>query len=334
MSHECEDCGASFETLTRLRLHDCSDAPAGDAAASSEPTSHDEAPPEGRATTTAPTGEAGPIDELDALLDRAADGDVDALYRAVAEFDEALGAASAKSGDQYRSVFWHYYEPLAEALDPASHEAGWPVLRDLIEAYDPRETGDLPLATPVVANAVGRHVIRIRHTDEAAAIPAAGLAYLRSIPVYASEAADVEREEAHAYGWGIGHPEHPVADHIQSMAVEHRFWALATLEHAFYADQHAAVDLLARILRDESITFSVSHPTGTIGSARFYLDSVVGPDSDRYWPNLPRYWDWREEYDYTFAWDPTVEERIRDLVRETGVVDDLPDDWSFQDLAL
>lgn len=26
MSHECEDCGASFDTLSRLRLHDCSTA--------------------------------------------------------------------------------------------------------------------------------------------------------------------------------------------------------------------------------------------------------------------------------------------------------------------
>lgn len=23
MNHECEDCGETFETLTRLRLHDC-----------------------------------------------------------------------------------------------------------------------------------------------------------------------------------------------------------------------------------------------------------------------------------------------------------------------
>jgi hypothetical protein len=29
MSYECEDCGASFDTLSRLRLHDCpSDQPA------------------------------------------------------------------------------------------------------------------------------------------------------------------------------------------------------------------------------------------------------------------------------------------------------------------
>ena len=27
MSHECEDCSRTFETLSRLRLHDCSDEP-------------------------------------------------------------------------------------------------------------------------------------------------------------------------------------------------------------------------------------------------------------------------------------------------------------------
>ncbi|PHQ45732.1 hypothetical protein DJ68_11200 [Halorubrum sp. C3] len=50
-----------------------------------------------------------------------------------------------------------------------------------------------------------------------------------------------------------------------------------TLEHTFYADQYAAVDLLEALLRDESIDGTFSRPVrDDMPSHRYLLDSVYG----------------------------------------------------------
>jgi len=60
------------------------------------------------------------------------------------------------------------------------------------------------------------------------------------------------------------------------------------LEHAFYADQHAAIEVLERIIRDDSIQRTMQHPTGKISEARYLLDAPAGAVSD-FWPTIPRY---------------------------------------------
>ncbi len=62
-------------------------------------------------------------------------------------------------------------------------------------------------------------------------------------------------EESFTYGWGIGHPEHSVADHAQEVATEELFWVRGVLPHTFYADQDAAADLLNALLTDERIDY-------------------------------------------------------------------------------
>jgi predicted nucleic acid-binding Zn-ribbon protein len=87
MAHECDECGASFETLTRLRLHDCGDVQSdtfSTASSADRSTSTDSSPTEERNASVA---------ELDNLLNRFADGDVDAIHYAVVEFESALSAA-------------------------------------------------------------------------------------------------------------------------------------------------------------------------------------------------------------------------------------------------
>ena len=49
---------------------------------------------------------------------------------------------------------------------------------------------------------------------------------------------------------------------------------------------------------------------------------------------MPRYYDWHEEFDYTFKLYDTIEQRIRDLVEEAGFDADLPNDWTFRDLGV
>lgn len=308
MAHQCEDCGASFETLSGLRLHDCSDIQGG-------------------------ADDGGAALDLDAPVDAAASGDVSALHRAVATYEAELATAIDRGdgGTAYRELFWDYYEPLADGLDAAATERGWSVLAEFVDAYDPETDEDVPLCSPVVENAVGRFVVRSRLTEGVEAIPTAALAYLLAIP--RNTETDVPREESFAYGWGIDHPDHAVADRIYEMAHDEYFWASAALEQAFYADQEAAVSLLERLVTAEDVEFTVTHPDGDVTSARFFLDAVAGVEYGLD-GRLPRYWDWQTELDYTFEWEESVRQRIRQLVAETGVDASVPEDWSFTDLGL
>jgi hypothetical protein len=331
MPHECDDCGESFETLTRLRLHDCGDV-------QSETTVGSADLEQSQSTGSSPAHERNrSVTELETLLDRFSDGDRDALRYALVEFESALSAAleEANSGDTYRDVFWPYHERVSDALDEAARSAGWSFLEDVIDAHDPTADDKIPLVTPTVANAVGRNLIRTRLTDGVSAIPVAALEYLDTIVVTADDTADTAREEVHAYGWGIGHPDHSVADHLRARASEDIFSVNPTLEHAFYADQYAAVDLLETLVRDQSIDGTLPRITrDDMPYRRYLLDCVYGLKTDDHWPGMPRYYDWDEEFDYTFELDETVEQRIRDLVEEAGFDANLPNDWTFRDLGI
>ncbi|TKX48501.1 hypothetical protein EXE41_01030 [Halorubrum sp. SD690R] len=331
MAHECDDCGESFETLTRLRLHDCGDV-------QPETTVGSVDLKQSQSTGSSPADERNrSVTELETLLDRFSDGDRDALHCAVVEFESALSAAleEANSGDTYRDVFWPYHERVSDALDEAARSAGWKFLEDVIDAHDPTADDKIPLVTPTIANAVGRNLIRTRLTDGVSAIPVAALEYLDAIAVTADDTADTAREEVHAYGWGIGHPDHPVADHLRARASEDIFSVNPTLEHAFYADQYAAVDLLETLVRDESINGTLPRIScDDMPYRRYLFDCAYGLKTDNHWPGMPRYYDWDEEFDYTFELDETVEQRIRDLVEEAGFDANLPNDWTFRDLGI
>ena len=178
-------------------------------------------------------------------------------------------------------------------------------------------------------------LIRTRLTDGVSAIPVVALEYLDGVAVAAGDTADTTQEEVHAYGWGIGHPDHSVADRLHSRASEDIFSVNPTLEHAFYADQYAAVDLLESLVRDESIDGTLPRISrDDMPYRRYLLDCVYGLQTDDHWPSRPRYDDWHEELAYTFELDAAVERRIRDLVAERGYDATLPDDWTFRDLGI
>ena len=330
MAHECDDCGESFETLTRLRLHDC-----GDVQSDTFSTSTDSGRSKSKSSPTKKRNEA--VAELDNLLDRFSDGDVDALHYAVVEFEAALSTAVEEdsSGDAFRDVFWPYYERVSNELDDAARVHGWPFLAGVIDAHEPTEKDEFPLVTPTIANAVGRYLIRTRITDGVEAIPVKALEYLNTVAVNAPESDDVAREEVHAYGWGIGHPNHSVVDQLHARTTEDIFSVSPTVEHAFYADQYAAVDLLEQLVRDESINGTLPRVTrDDMPYRRYLLDCVYGLKTDGHWPGMPRYYDWYDELDYAFELDETVEQRIRDLVEEVGFDADLSNDWTFRDLGI
>jgi hypothetical protein len=314
---ECRYCDATFEDDERLADHLAS------AHEWEELSRIDRKRLEILLPEAVPQDEAEPqlddTTDLDALLDR--DPTRAVIEQALAEHVQLIQQAEQEGEHSHANdLFWDYYEPLATYLDAVVTAEGWPVLVDLMDAYDPQDDARDSPATPVIGNALGRSLIRTRLADGVAAVPEEGLAYLFALH---GDETGAGWEEAAAYGWGIGHPSQPVADRLHTAARDDIYWVTSVLEHAFYADQHAACDCLAAIVTDDDVA-----------DVRFAFSAVSRCDRVDSWPTVPRYWDWKEAVDISFEWEINVVTRLRDLVVETDRASDLPEDWSFQDLAV
>ena len=341
MAHECNDCGQSFETLSRLRLHKCGDQQAsvspGPPAATSSDKSIESAEPTydySREELEEKYPEfVGGLAEL--LADENNnDPDIATVSQAIAEHDRLLTETTigeAPGGKELQTdLLFAYYEPLAERLDTLVDSQGWDVLLEFVDAYDTRGTDDLPEVTPVIANVVGRWIIRTRQTSGVEAIPAAALAYLSAIPGQ-EDTRELHYEEAYTYGWGIGHPDHSVADRLIELATsEHRFVKI-TLNTAFYVDQHRAIEVLERLVTDETIDTTTDMLGRQVDLTEFYFKAVADLETDALvGPHAPPYWEEGDDLPRTVEVSAEVRQRIRELAVDSGVVTDLPGDWSLQ----
>ena len=275
------------------------------------------------------------LEGLEQQLADANDGDRTALTQAVATYETRLASAhEADQSDRYRGISRAYRERLITTLDATTQTEGWKFLADFLDAYYPETADEFPHVTTILQNVTGRYLIRTRLSDGVDAIPVEALGYFSSIlDRLNAERYDYIVEGMHPYGWGIGHPDHPVADDIHQHASTNIFVVGAMLEHAFYADQYLAMDLLDRIARDDSVQQRIAHHTGPISETRSLLDAPAGAVSD-FSPTIPRYVDWDEQVDSEFELDDDVEQRIRTLVVDKGIDDDLPSDWEIDDLML
>jgi hypothetical protein len=127
------------------------------------------------------------------------------------------------------------------------------MLVEFANAYDPREQGESPEVGHVIANAIGYSVIRTRRNDTVDAVPGNALAFLGALPEYADEF-HIAHKQSYTYGWGIGHPEHSVTDHLIALAEDEPKFVKITLNTAFYVDQYAALEVLETIVTDVSGT--------------------------------------------------------------------------------
>jgi hypothetical protein len=321
MSPECDDCGETFETFSRLRLHDCS--PANDA----ESDEH-------QSSDTSGAEETPEAQQLATQIASLNNGDYDTVYQALATYESVLARVHESGNtERYQTLSRAHRESLIEGVDEAVQAEGWSLLEEAIEAYHPAASEEFPHVTTTLQNVASRHMIRTRVAESVAEIPVTVLEYFASILEEVGALQDFICEGLHPYGWGIGHPDHSVADRLHTHAKDDLILVGAVLEHAFYADQHAGMDLLERILQDETIQHDLSYPPGDNSMARSLLDAPAGAASD-FSPTMPRYWDWQEELEYSFELADDIEARIRDIVVETGIDDDLPEDWDVTALTL
>jgi hypothetical protein len=329
MPHECDACGETFNTLSRLRLHDCPTNEPDDL----DPLSSSDAfldsisdtldaNMQQRSSERRKRGLEAASDALKTTLEEAAQGDVDVAFELIGRYERELREYHDREDyDTYRGILWAFYEPAAAALDEIATREGWDFLTEVIDAYPRESTAEEPLASPVIENAVGRHVIRTRLEDGVAAIPVEALVYLGS---FWESIGDVSGEESLTYGWGIDHPEYSVADHVQEVITEELFWVRGVLPHTFYADQHAAADLLDALLTDERIDYE----------DRYLLASILAKVDHDSTPKIPRYWDLHEGLDYRFEFDEAVRSRLRETIEAEDFHRRLGEDWSFSDMEV
>ncbi|MFC4990208.1 hypothetical protein [Saliphagus infecundisoli] len=351
MSPECDDCGQEFTTLSRLRLHDC---PGGQRSEATDDPTTDELPTDTTDESAgSPASDSGldrqeldrqelerehpdVVGDLPDLIDDARAGDLSAISRAIAEYERVLTTVSrgdAPGGDDlHHDLLFAYYEPLADGLDAAAETGGWEILLEFADAYDPHEQNEFPEVGHVIANAIGRSVIRTRRSEGVDAIPADALAFLGAIPEYVDEF-HVAYEESYTYGWGIDHPDHSVADHPLALAQDEPLFVKVTLNTAFYVDQHAALDVFETLVTDEAISGTHTRFGREIDRTELYFQAVADLETEQLLgPHAPPYWDEDDDLPRVVDVDPDVKQRIQDLALETGVADSVSADWSLRDL--
>jgi len=275
------------------------------------------------------------VDRLDQQLSTAENGDMNALTKAVATYEAQLATAHEKGeSDRYRDISRAYREQLITVLDDATQTEGWELLEEFLDAYHPDTAAEFPHVTTILQNVTSRYLIRTRLSDGIDSVPVSALTFFSSIlDQLEGDGYDFVREALHPYGWGIGHPDHSVADDIHQYASSSLPLVNAIIEHSFYADQYSAVELLEQLITDESVQQTLPYRSGEISGARYLLDAPAGAASD-FEPTIPRYWEWQEELDYEFELEDDVEQRIYQLVTEHGLDSDLSSDWEIADLTL
>jgi hypothetical protein len=138
------------------------------------------------------------IAPLQRALESATEGSQTDIYTLLANWDTSMAHALEQSGDRFRDVFWDYLETSVELVDAAAVDGApdWTFLQDCANAYPPA-VGDHH-CTVLLANVLGRCVIRTRIRHDVTAIPAWALDYLGRVTM--EDDKDAAWEESGAFG--------------------------------------------------------------------------------------------------------------------------------------
>jgi predicted nucleic acid-binding Zn-ribbon protein len=346
MPHTCEDCGEKFDTLSGKRLHDC---PGDEEPAEQERRKQDEEFDSLIRKLEHEEELAVKRKVSDALIDaleRARDGDHAAVHQALTRYERQLIEEWENYEDgEYWGFHRVFFGPAVEGLETAVQAEGWPYLLDVLDAYWPDVTLDFdsypeheafsmaetddweqfPHVSHVLVTVVGKHMVRTRLMEGVEAIPADALEY--QLLFHRHPGDESPWIDSMSYGWGIGHPEHDVEGTIETLVEgEYEIWAGTAIEHALYADQYAATELIEDLFEAKV----VSDPA--------LILQAVGLIERGYVPDSSGHWDWETLYPTVHEagqdWDPEVRERLRSVVEECGLAKQLPDKWTFEDIVV
>lgn len=346
MAHTCEHCGETFETLSSLRLHDCPD---DTETLERKRQKQDEAFDARirrllREENSAVKRRVS--DDLTDPLQRAAEGDHAAVHQALAQYERYLSEEwNTDEGGEYWGFHRVFFGPAVDGLDRAVVAEGWPFLLDVLDAYWPENSlnfesysdhepfggeetdsyEQFPHISHVLTTVTGMQLVRTRRAEGVDAIPSDALEY--QLRFHRHPGSESPWIDSMSYGWAIGHAEHPVAERIATLVDgEYEIWAGTALEHAIHADQHAAADLIEDVF-DREI---VSDPALLL-HALCSIERGYHPDSSDHWEWATLYPEFSEA---DFEWDSDVRERLRAVVVDCGLAQQLPAEWAFDDIVL
>ena len=343
MPHTCDDCGEEFDTLSSLRLHDC---PEDGSTADEDLFEERSAEIRKQERETERRVKRAASEDLTDAIEKARQGDEMAVYRTLAEYERRLSDEWAQEdGGDYWGFHRVFFGPAVKGLETVVQREGWPFLLDVLDAYWPDATYDFDTypgheafggaergdfeeyshVSHVLVTVTGKQMVRTRRADGVAAAPVDALDYLM---LFHRHPGDTQPWiDSMSYGWGIGHPDHPFGDTIETVVDgEYEIWAGTAIEHAMHADQHAATTLLEDLFAADV----VSDPA--------QLLQVVGAIDRGYYPDSSEHWDWESLYPEFntdgFDWDPAVRGRLESVVVDCGLARQLSDDWEFTDIVL
>ena len=349
MARECGDCGESFGTLSALRLHDCPADEDADGDDWEREVEEHMAEIRRREREGDRMAERAASSEFTEALDAAGADDTGAVHRALAQYERHLATEWAKSDDSDDRCYWGFHRvffgPAVDALETAVLAEGWPYLIDVLEAYwsensfdfdaypeheafggdETDDYEDFPHISHVLTTVTGKQMVRTRRSDGVAAIPVDALDY--QLRFHRHPGDESPWIDSMSYGWGIGHPDHPTGETIETLVDgAYEIWASTAIEHGMHADQHATADLLVDLFEQDI----VSDPA--------LLLSFLGSIERGYYPDSSDYWDWETLYpefdEAGFDWGADVRDRLRIVVEDCGLAKQLPDEWTFADIVL
>jgi hypothetical protein len=233
---------------------------------------------------------------LDECYREAIHGDVGAAYQLLAQYEQAHHAGHV---DPETSAYEkHYYSRVTAGLDTIALLTGWSFIEELMSAYEPGATNSPAVAA--VANVVAMYVLRTRQTSGVDAIPAEALEYLLACATAPEETRPWT--ESTAVGWGIDHPDVSITDAIHDALLQgNDTWAGEVLQHVFYADQHAATELVVELESDAHL------PATT-------REIVAELPRSNAWPAGPT-GSWWHEFGYRFDWDAERKKQVTELTK-------------------
>lgn len=348
MARTCDDCGETFDTLSSLRLHDCSAAEddAEDDIDLDEMFAdrREERQKQRRAENSA-AREAAPAAFSDAL-DQVRAGEHDRVYELLAHYDRHLSTAWENYGE---SNYWGFHrvfdEQVIEAVTGVVDARGWSFLLELLDAYWPtvepdydsypdhepfggKETDeyeDFTHASYVLTTVTGQQTIRTRQREGVDAIPTRALEY--QLLGHRHPGDSGAWLDSMSYGWGVGHPDHDLIETLTTLVDgEYEIWASTAIQHGLLADQHATTTLIEDLFG-----------AGLVSEPGLILRDVGALDRGKP-PDVSDAWDWESldpvvDVD-TFVFDPGIRDRLRTVAEESGFAANFDEDWTLADLIL
>lgn len=244
-------------------------------------------------------------------LNETTPGNQNDIYSLLAAWNKSIEAALEHGGgNRFREVMKQYHARVIDLVDVAATNEGidWAFLEDAPTCIH-RGVGD-HYCSSVLANVVARCVIRTWVTADVSSIPSWALNYLAALT--SDEDGDWAFESAGVYGWGVGHPDVAVIDWTVERAETEDDWAiLDILEHVAFADPHAAITLLERLLRSPDVTEDIE-----------YLGMLESPLEQNF-PDFPEHWEPHTELDYSVSFTDDQIDRLLALLGDTIPADRL-----------